>query len=339
MAVLAALAARRGAGHHPHVAKSLLRTLRHALTDSAMDTALALAPRLSPSAIARVRRAIARLGPRTPLLARRVASNMRGLGVYTPGTLRAHFAQLGAHFAGVLHVLRNTPPPHADLWAEIHAQLEMDAPSAALLRSAHAAGGLVLTGPHLTNFLLGLTLVHSVVPLTIYFRTPKHARQRRAKQRWFAASGITPIFEDVSAGSGSRVGQIAAAVHAGQAVYVPPDLPRKLGEGVAVRFLGRLVELPAGAAVLAARTHAPLFVLVGQQAGARQRLVLRGPAPQPTGEVRQRVQQLMQWIANELETWLRAEPALWYFWLDKRWTRVIRNDPRYTRAVEAACCR
>ena len=41
------------------------------------------------------------------------------------------------------------------------------------------------------------------------------------------------------------------------------------------------------------------------------------------------VRRRLQWFATSFEDFLRRQPALWYLWGDKRWTRVLRGDPRY----------
>lgn len=41
----------------------------------------------------------------------------------------------------------------------------------------------------------------------------------------------------------------------------------------------------------------------------------------------------MQWFASGFERFVRAQPPLWYLWADKRWTRVFRDDPRYSRPL------
>ena len=120
-------------------------------------------------------------------------------------------------------------------------------------------------------------------------------------------------------------------------VFVPPDLPRKRDEGVPVRLFGREMYLPAGAAVLAVRTGAPLFMLLARRESGRQWLVVHGPSAVEVlnGERGERaaVRQHLQWFADLFEQFLRAQTALWYFWGDKRWTRALSGSPGYSRSV------
>lgn len=43
----------------------------------------------------------------------------------------------------------------------------------------------------------------------------------------------------------------------------------------------------------------------------------------------------MQWFADLFAEFLHAEPAAWYLWGDKRWTRVWHGDQRYARRLTA----
>jgi lauroyl/myristoyl acyltransferase len=135
-----------------------------------------------------------------------------------------------------------------------------------------------------------------------------------------------------------RLGRMAAAVRDGRVLFITPDLARRRDDGAPVEFCGREIYLPTGAALLAARTGAPLFMLAAQSDGPRQRLLVRGPfGDQPAwgGRDARRagIQQRLQWFASELARFLMAQPALWYLWGDKRWTRVLHDDPRYVRRL------
>ncbi len=282
---------------------------------------------------------LARAGPHIPIIARIVADNMRALGVYSPAAHRAYFAQLATHFAGALHAFRCTNGPDGDLARIIARNIELDDSLVARFRSAALGRGAIIMGPHLTSYVLGLARLNQEIPLTIYFRSPKDARQRRTKERWCSATGIQPLFEPHDAAdTGGRIQRLAAALGEDRTLYIPPDLPRKLDDGTPVRFFEREIFLPPGAAVLAVRTGAPLFMLLAERNGPRQRLVLRGPSPVTTcepGDAGQRaaIQQHMQWFATSFERFLVEQTPLWYFWGDKRWTRVLRGDPRYVRPL------
>jgi lauroyl/myristoyl acyltransferase len=302
-----------------------------------MRVGLTLAPRLSVENIARFRGGITRVGPHCPILAKLIAANMRRADAYTAQAQREHFRLLAAHLAGALLAFRTGPAAQADFQAAAREVFELD-DSIELLRAAAQRGrGVILMSPHFAAFTFGLPVLSAAVPLSIYFRTPKTPTRRETKERWCAVGGLRPILEPHDHARGGRLAPLVDALRAGQVLYIPPDLPRKRGDGVAVQWLGREIHLPAGAGVLAERTGAPLFLLRAEQRGARIWLSVEEPVAaehRPAGlsageHLRAAVQRHLQWFATNFENWLHSEPALWYSWADKRWTRVLRNDPAY----------
>ncbi len=354
----------------------VLRSVRHWLTARATDTALWAAPWLSPRALDGLGAALGRWGALTPGISGIVAENLRAAGVYDAAVHRLHFAQLGAHFAGALHALAapassGTMPASSGagtsaLAALAEERVALDDSVGRLVRALTAGRGAILVGPHTCNYLLNLTRLNAVVPLTVYLRYSRDERRRAAKQRWYAASGVGWISEPADAGGAlGRLGRMAAALAEGRVLFITPDLPQKQGAGVPVQFLEREIYLPAGAGLLAERSGAPLFMLTARAdailapsgvrepredrrapvpwcapAGLRQRLIVSGPyAPQIPAETARRaaagrrgaLQARLQWFADLFACFLRQQAPLWYLWGDKRWTRVFRGDPRYVQ--------
>lgn len=313
----------------------LLRAVRHWVTARATDTALLAAPRLSVPAADRIGELLGRCGRHLPIVARRIADNMRALGVYSAAAHRAHFTQLGAHFAGALQALRCAGRETRDFTRLAAARVELDE-SILRLHVARAGGrGVILMGPHIANYLLDLARLSQEVPLTVYLRYSRDAGRREAKQRWYQASGVGWISEPAAAGGPlGRLGRMAAALRAGRVLFITPDLPQKREEGTPVQFFGREIYLPAGPGLLALRSGAPLFLLSASVRGPRQRLTLHGPFEDEAvlaerGGRKAAVERRLQWFAHGLERFLREQAPLWYLWGDKRWTRVLRGDPRY----------
>lgn len=137
---------------------------------------------------------------------------------------------------------------------------------------------------------------------------------------------------------------MAEVLQAGRVVVITPDLVRKHGEGVAVRFFDRRISLPSGAAVLSVLTGAPLMMMGARAVQSSGRgcrancLTFRGPfqgTVDPDCEENRKlaIAERLQWYADGLETFLRHSAPLWFFWGDKRWTRVFHGDPAYVRPV------
>jgi lauroyl/myristoyl acyltransferase len=294
---------------------------------------------LSVSAAERLGHLLGRCGSHAPLVARQVAQNMRALGVYTPQVHRAYFAQLGEHLAGALWALRFVDGPKGtvardDLARMATARVELDDSFQRLHRALATGRGAILTGPHIANYLLNLTRLNQELPLTVYLRYSQNPRRQAAKERWYRASRVAWISEPAGTrGALGRLGRMAEALRAGRVLFITPDLPRKRAAGAAVQFFGREIYLPAGPALLALRSGAPLFLLAAELHGSRQRLTLHGPfANESCSRPRARrtaVQCRLQWFASGLERFLREQTPLWYLWGDKRWTLVLRGDRRY----------
>ena len=324
----------------------VLREARKWLTGRVDDLAVSCAPWLSARSLDRVGPLIAWCGPRLPVLGRLAAQNMSSAGLYSPQIHRDYFANVGAHLAGALQALRcagrSQQGPQSDLKNLAENCIQLDDSVQALAEAAGRGRGAILVGPHISNYLLNLTRLNQAVPLTIYLRHSKDSSRQQAKQRWYRASGVSWISEPAGQnGPLGRLGQMSAVLRAGRVLFITPDLAKKRGEGVAVRLLGREVYLPAGAAALAARTGAPLFALHARKEHRVQKLFVRGPFNLDSSLLRSRdpsqagrrtpalIAAGMQWFADEFERFLREQPALWYLWADKRWTRVFRGDPRY----------
>lgn len=319
----------------------MLRPLRKALTERVIRSVGELAPRLTPRTIECWSARLAALGPHIPIVGRQVRDNMRRAGIATPVAPRAYFRQLGQHFAGALHALHwaddgtaGDISPQLARYTANHVTL--DASVTGLHEARRLNRGVILMGPHICNYLISLARLNQDIPLTIYLRHSKDPRRTALKERWYRAAGIQWIAEPADAGGAlGRIRRMSAALRANRVLFITPDLPQKPAAGVAVRWLDRVIYLPAGPALLSLRSGAPLYMLTATVAGAAQRLSVTGPCPAPPpgkgSAARQHaVQQRLQWFADEFAAFLHAEPALWYLWGDKRWTRVVHHDPRYT---------
>ncbi len=316
----------------------MLHAVRRWITTHATNAGLALAPRLSVRGVRRLERALARFGPRCPRVAAQIADNMRAIGLYSPVVHRAHFEHIAAHLAAGLHSLRHDHPTAAQRAAIgrlVDETIDVEDSVRDIARRSDRRG-MVIMGPHIANFMFNLPRLHREIPLTIYMRWSKNPARHVAKLRWCRSHAMDWLIEPPPApGQGSRLLSMVAALRGGRTMFITPDMPRKREDGTPVRFFGREVYFPAGAAVLAIRAGAPLYMLTARVRDGRQWLALEGPVydggATDGGGVRATVQRLLQWYATRFERFVREEPALWYSWGDKRWTRVFQGDQAYVR--------
>ena len=76
---------------------------------------------------------------------------------------------------------------------------------------------------------------------------------------------------------------MTAALTQGRTLFITPDMPRKRDRGTPVHLFSREIYLPAGAAALAIRAQAPLFMLTARATERGQQLAVHGPfAGRPT---------------------------------------------------------
>jgi KDO2-lipid IV(A) lauroyltransferase len=106
----------------------------------------------------------------------------------------------------------------------------------------------------------------------------------------------------------------------GQGYAVPLLGDRDLSvRGVDVRFFGGRARMPAGPALLALRTGAPLYVADMYYEPAGPRGHLHGPLDLPTeGPLDQRVRQVTQLIADRFAEGITRHPADWHM-LQRLW--------------------
>jgi KDO2-lipid IV(A) lauroyltransferase len=104
--------------------------------------------------------------------------------------------------------------------------------------------------------------------------------------------------------------------------------------GVEVEFFGGRTRMPAGPALLALRTGAPLYIVSLWYDGERPRGRLDGPVPAPPPEVGSldaRVKALTQLVADGLAAGIAEHPADWHM-LQKLWLADVTAKPTDRKA-------
>lgn len=178
------------------------------------------------------------------------------------------------------------------------------------LRRELAAGrAAIVVTPHFGNWDLGAAMtatcgrpVHAVAD---QFGPPAVDRiVRRARER--VGVRIIP-----SGPSSAR--EALRALRHGDVLCLAADIDRS-GGGVPVRFLGRMVCLPAGPATLALRTNVAVIPgYVHRLAGGAHEARLLDPLPvPPPGAQDERVRLLTQAIADSFERIIRRDPSQWF---------------------------
>jgi KDO2-lipid IV(A) lauroyltransferase len=117
----------------------------------------------------------------------------------------------------------------------------------------------------------------------------------------------------LATGSTEVMRSLEAALAANKAVALLSDRDLK-GRGVQVRFFGEDTTLPPGPATLSIRTGAPLLPVASYYDGDNgYRVVVRPAIPIPEEGTRsEKVRQMTQALAVEMESLIRAAPEQWH---------------------------
>jgi len=102
-----------------------------------------------------------------------------------------------------------------------------------------------------------------------------------------------------------------------------------VGDGVEVDFFGERTTLPAGPAMLALRSGAPLIPVAAYfRPGGGHHAVVRQPVPtERKGRLREDVARITQLLANEFEDLIRVAPEQWHL-LQPNWPSDRTTDGR-----------
>ncbi|HEX6682801.1 MAG TPA: phosphatidylinositol mannoside acyltransferase [Candidatus Limnocylindrales bacterium] len=187
------------------------------------------------------------------------------------------------------------------------------------LVSAHEQGtGAVIALPHAGNWdAAGAMVTATGLPLT----TVAERLKPEALYRSFLAFRETLGMKIIPhAGGAPPMDELMRAIKAAHIVplLADRDLSRR---GIEVDFLGGRTKMPAGPALLALRTGAPLFVVNMWYEPEMPCGRVVGPLPLPdrdSGNLDARVKQLTQRVADELARGIAANPQDWHM-LQKLW--------------------
>jgi KDO2-lipid IV(A) lauroyltransferase len=177
------------------------------------------------------------------------------------------------------------------------------------IEAAPGRGGAILALPHLGSWEVGgywFSLLGRPITTVAEPVEPPELFEWVTKQRSLLGLNILPLEKE-------SVGELAHTIRQGGIVALVADRDI-VGNGVGVRFFGDMTTLPAGPAVLALRTGAPLLpVAVYQRPRGRYHGVVR-PALQATraGRFRDDVKALTQQLADEFERLIRDAPTQWH---------------------------
>ncbi|MCI0699471.1 MAG: lysophospholipid acyltransferase family protein [Planctomycetia bacterium] len=265
-----------------------------------------------------------------PWLRQRLIDNLHAAGMdSSDSTIAAYFRRLGlwiGHSLGVYQAgfdgsLAGT-------------QLDLDPDSVKHFDDAVARGkGVVLAAPHLFCHEIAAALIHRRHPVTALVRESKDAGWAGVKDRWYRALGVQTVLRPRAGSAAGDMIAMLRVLRGGGTLGITPDVLTSRTSGLPVNIFGRTVLLSPGMILLAMRSGAPLITAGSQwltdptcPSRERLRVVFSEPLELPKSADRETALRdgLQRWCSH-FETKLRQSPADWLFWLDKGWTKVLRQ--------------
>jgi lauroyl/myristoyl acyltransferase len=305
--------------------------LRRRVTRSATLAALQVAGMLGNGQTRSLGVSFGRFAHLIPGLRERLANNLRAAGMdASEGTVKTYFRRLGlwiGHSVGVYEAGLDR--------SLISTQVSLDPATVHYLDEAAARGkGVVVASPHLFFHEIAAGLIHRRHPMTALVRESKDPLWEAIKVRWYAESlGLRTVMRPRK---GSAAGDIAAmlrVMRGGQLLGITPDVLTSRSSGLPVQIFGRTVSMSPGMILLAMRSGAPLITAGGRwfkdrtaPTGERAHITFSPPLDLPRSADRDSAlrEGLQRWCTRFEES-LRPSPADWLFWLDKGWTKVLRQ--------------
>jgi lauroyl/myristoyl acyltransferase len=307
------------------------RPLRKLVTITFLRGGAFLARRTDARGVARLARLSQSAIRNIPPLRYRIVRNMQRAGVYSRGLEDQYLARGADQFGMIMQVL-SSGFDQSGIKDRFCFGDSLDH-----LLSAHERGrGVLVLSPHLCGYPVFPRLVAEHVPCSIYLRRSpdpdKHALNVMVGQ----AGGGHLVFPPAGGSSAERLNVAMNVLRERRALFVTPDLPRKRDEGVPVTIWNRTVYFPPGVMIMAMRTGAAVVLATWFFQDDRYHVHFEAPMLLSRRNRREQAHEAMLAFARTMDDHLRAHPDMWWNWLDKRWTRILRTPAEPQRAQVAS---
>ena len=116
-------------------------------------------------------------------------------------------------------------------------------------------------------------------------------------------------------------------IRQGKMMFICADTPRKSDDGVPVTIYRRTAYFPTGVFIMSLRTGAPVVPVTWHWENGQYHIHYDEPIELTRGgDLKRKAAAAVQKWALSVDSFLQQYPEMWWNWLDKRWTRIIRND-------------
>jgi lauroyl/myristoyl acyltransferase len=298
------------------------RPLRKAVTINFLRIGALLARRTDQRGVERLRKISTALFRATPPLRSRVVQNMQRAGIYRRGLEKDYLERAADQMTFLMHILRA-----GYSGSGVGQQFCFDE-SQRYLYEAHEAGyGVLVLSPHLCGYPVFSRVLADCVPCSIYLRHSPDPSKHALNVLMGQAGGGHLVFPPANGSPAERINVAMGVLRQKRALYVTPDVPRKASEGVPVTIWDRIVYFPTGVMIMAMRTGAPVVFSTWFYRHGQYHVRFAAPlALAREGDRQRRAHDAIVAFARMMDQHLRGFPEMWWNWLDKRWTRILRSQ-------------
>ena len=196
-----------------------------------------------------------------------------------------------------------------------------------ILEKTYAKGkGVITIAPHLSGYPVYGAIISTRIPCTIYMRRNQDPRKMKITETVGKASGAELISAPVGATKAQRLQVSVNALRQGKMLFFTPDTPRKPDDGVAVEILGKTAHFPPGAFIMSLRTGSPVIPVWWYWKDGFYHISYSQPIElERGGNLREKSANAVREWGKQTDAFIREHPEMWWNWLDKRWTKILRE--------------
>ena len=251
----------------------------------------------------------------------RLRTNIRCAGLDPDGLVDAYFERGIDQMTMLAHAFR------ADFHIKmLEEQFKFDE-TFSILEQTYAKGkGVITIAPHLSGYSIYGAIVSSRIPCTIYLRRNQDPRKMKITETVGKSSSAELISAPVGAAKAQRLQVSIDALRQGKMIFLTPDTPRKPDRGVTVNILGKTAHFPIGVFIMSMRTGAPVLPVWWYWEEGFYHVSYGQPIElKRGGGLKEKSEEAMKQWGAEVDVFIRKHPEMWWNWLDKRWTKILRE--------------
>lgn len=251
----------------------------------------------------------------------RLATNMKQAGVYRKKLIGEYYERAADQLCMIGHVL------HAGLAASGSLdRFRFDASFDHIDQAARLGKGVIHIAPHICGYPSYASIVSSRIPCCVYMRRNQDPRKLRINEAVAAAGAGEIVMPPPEATKAQRLQVAISVLRQGKMLFVTPDTPRKPDDGVPVRIFGKTAYFPTGVFVMSARTGAPVVPVFWHWDNGAYHIRYAEPMEiKRGGAIAHKTELATKHWAQQVDQHLHEHPDIWWNWLDKRWTSILRN--------------